>query len=112
MFPFQRSNTPYTSIYPFNTKQIVRESKSILPIQTSIRNSMADKTNIPTIHSSIRRSMPDKTNIRTRKPGTRKPRVIARRINYNSSNTENKITPMTDDNNTNKSVIGIAHLFK
>jgi len=73
MFSFQRSNTPYMSIYPFNDKRFEDTLKPkpkpihTISLKTPPRNNMVDKTN----------------NIR--KPGTRKPRVITNRISVEST---------------------------
>lgn len=86
MFPSQRTNTNYISIYPFNAKKIARTSNPILPVKTSTRRSMADKIN-------------------TRKPGTRKPRVIARYVEAKPTSVNNTV-PLTVD-----SVMGVEHFF-
>ena len=66
MISFQRSNTPYMSIFPFNAKRFAPAPAPAPAQNPSPRISMANK-------------------IKMRKPGTRKPRVITRHISSGST---------------------------
>jgi len=86
MFSFQRSNTPYTSIFPFNAKKLAYAPEPILPLKTPKQSGL----------------VVDKMN--RRKPGTRKPRVVARYVEAKPMSVDT-VSPVVD------SVRGFEHIF-
>ena len=100
MFSFQRRNTPYMSIFPFDANKLAYEPKPMLPLKTSTPN--------------------------RRKPGSRKPRNITKYVeikrtpvNTVSSDADNvmgfehifnKQQPVIKPDS--ERVIGFSHLFR
>ncbi len=100
MFSFQRRNTPYMSIFPFDANKLASEPEPMLPLKTTTPN--------------------------RRKPGSRKPRNITKYIEIKRTPVNN-VSPDADnvtgfEHIFNKQkpvitpdsdrVIGISHLFK
>ena len=78
MISFKRSNTPYSSIFPFNANRFAAPAPAPAP------------------------------KVVTRTPGTRKPRVISKRI-YGSSKNNTAPTNVVE---VAHAVQGFAHLFR